>query len=273
VLLLYLEDHLDDAAGYNAGAAVVESKLGPHLYRPPGGGSSCVELPLDLTRDDVLQAGRQVIIVSGCGEGQAWPSVAFQWAQHEETRPRGFEGFPGCGPDFDRATYDATLIRYFEDSTALTAGASQFGQASADDGIDPHTARQMALCGVDLLGLDQLVPSDGRLEKLVWSWARGEPRRRRNCAIQRASGRWKAIACEGRYRVVCREDAEWSVTRNPHPVKRAERVCERRGKQHAVPRTGFEGQLLDDELERRGAARALLGYRRINRHWTALDQR
>src|SRR3954453_15246532 len=66
VLLLYAEDHLDGAEGYDAAAGPIGDRLGPLLYRPapPASGSACAKLPLTLSRDAVLAAGAQVVIVS-----------------------------------------------------------------------------------------------------------------------------------------------------------------------------------------------------------------
>jgi hypothetical protein len=275
VLLLYLEDHLDTKAGYDAGAAAVEAKLGGLLYRPPGGGASCRQLPLNLSRDRILAAGKQVIIVSGCGIGTAWPAVVFDWSAHKEERPRGYTDFPRCGPDFDRTTYDHTLIRYFEDSTGLTAGGSTVGAASRDDGITPQTAARMARCGVDLLGMDQLLPEDGRLDALVWSWAPGEPRDQGGgCAVQRHDGRWVARPCTERHPVACRAPSgAWSVAGPAVSAASAAARCRSVKKAHAVPRTGYEGQLLRLAMAHARAAEVWLGYRRIGASWVALDSR
>jgi hypothetical protein len=196
VILLYLEDHLGDAAHHDAAAKMIEDTIGPRVYRPAAGG--CRELPLTLTRNAVRGAGKQVLIVGGCGAGAAYQGLAFNWGQHVETRPIGFAGPPTCGPDFPRATWDATIVRYFEDSTWLTEGASYVGQSTRDDGLTPATTAALVRCGVDLLGFDQLLPDDGRLAAAVWSWAPGEPRAGggRRCVVQRPSdGRWEARRC------------------------------------------------------------------------------
>jgi hypothetical protein len=195
VILLYLEDHLGDATGHDAGAQMIESEIGPRVYRPSGGG--CQELPLDLTRNAVRAAGKQVVIVGGCGVGAAYQGLAFSWDKHVETRPVGFEGPSGCGPDFPRSVWDATLVRYYEDSTFLTDGASYAGQSTRDDGLTPATTTALVRCGVELLGFDQLLPGDGRLDAAVWSWADGEPRAGAGrCVVQRPSdGRWEMRHC------------------------------------------------------------------------------
>ena len=143
VLLLYIEDHID--SGYDTAAAAIKSELGSLVYPTGATGGACQKLPLSLTRDDVLAAGAQVVIVSGCGTGSAWRSVAFDWSNHVEDRPHAYKGLPTCGPSdatgdhYSRATYDSTLVRYYEDSTWLTTGAAQFGAASVDDGLTPDT--------------------------------------------------------------------------------------------------------------------------------------
>jgi len=212
VILLYLEDHLGAQDGHDAGAKMIEDTIGPRVYRPAGGG--CQELPLDLTRDAVRAAGKQVVIVGGCGAGAAYQGLAFSWDKHVETRPIGFEGPPGCGPDFPRPVWDATLVRYYEDSTFLTDGGSYAGRSTRDDGLTPETTTALVRCGADLLGFDQLLPADGRLDAAVWSWAPGQPRpgRGRRCVVQRPS------------------DARWEMRR-----------CSRKlGPAAGLPRTGYE---------------------------------
>jgi hypothetical protein len=199
VVLLYLEDHLGSAAHHDAAAKMIENTIGPRVYRPAAGG--CRELPLTLTRNAVRAAGKQVLIVGGCGAGAAYQGLAFAWDKHAETRPVAFAGPPSCGPDFTRATWDGTLVRYYEDSTWLTDGASYAGQSTRDDGLTPATTTALVRCGVDLLGFDQLLPGDGRLAAAAWSWAPGEPRTGggRTCVVQRpGDGRWEARRCSRR---------------------------------------------------------------------------
>ena len=257
VLLLYLEDHLDNQAGYDAAAADVENVLGTRLYRPAPTDGACVPLPLDATRASARESGAQVIVVSSCGMGAMWPTVAFDWsARHEEERPRGYRDFPDCGPDFTRADYDDKLIRYFEDSTQLTATASGTGASSVDDGISPATAAAMTRCGVDLFGLDQVEVDDPRFASLVWSWAPGEPRRRPGCAAQYA-GRWYSLRCSRRLRVACRlPDGRWRVPSRKGTHVKAASVCRRARGTWDVPRTGYEAQQLRVAMERVRASRA-----------------
>lgn len=273
VLLLYLEDHLDNKQGYDSAADIVREELGGLLYRPRGQG--CTQLPLELTRDRVRAAGAQVVIVGNCGIGAKWPSVTFDWsAVHGETRPQDYTDYPRCGPDFSRTDYETKLIRYFEDSTKLTGTAGE-----PDDGITPDTAAAMARCGVDLVGLDQLVPDDGRLKSLVWSWAPRQPKRGDGrCAIQRVdgkrpAGRWFARSCVRRRAAACRRDDRWLVPDGRVRQEAARKHCRAKNAKHAVPRTGRETQRLRVAMERAGVEAAWLGYRREGGRWMALDRR
>src|SRR3954453_6686588 len=234
VLLLYLEDHLDGAADHDAATAAIRTALGDVIYTPPAG-AGCTKLPLSVSRDDLLSAGKQVIIVdTGCGAGSAWPGIAFDWSDHVENgSAAAFRDFPDCGPDHTRAVYDATLVRYYEDSTWLSATVD----GGEPGGLTPAIAAAMARCGVDLFGFDQLLPHDGRLDALVWSWAPDEPRAGGgDCAAQRPDGRWVADACRTPRPLACRSDADasWTVAMGTCP----------RGTRFAVPRTGYENSLL-----------------------------
>ena len=259
VLFLYAEDHLDDAAGYDAGAAVLREQLGSLLYTPRGTG--CTELPDTLTRDDILAAGAQVVVVSDCGPGTGWNSTAHAWSDHLESRPQGYEGYPSCGPDFTREQYDTRLIRYFEDSTFLTSGASEVGYTSRDDGLTPETTRAMTQCGVELFGFDQLLPGDGRLEAMTWSWVGGVPDSG-DCAISRGTdGRWETASCRTPYPQACRTQAgDWLVARR----------CDKAGATFAAPRTARENTLLREAAGDRSVALALSG---ASSGWRALDPR
>ena len=260
VLLLYVEDDivaptaLDPRDGHAAVQADLLRQLGPVLYRPrPSAGKSCATLPLGLSRKQVLAAGKQVVVVSGCASG--WGGAIFDWGPVAvEGRPHGYRDFPACDQDengdgktdFPRSTYSSRLVRYFEDSTFATAATASAGAASTDDGITPQTAGRMIRCGVDKIDFDQLLPDDGRLNALVWSWASGAPNRAAgDCAVQRADGRWVTRPCAERRPTSCRRrDGSWVVVPGTIPYRAAHARCAARGATFAAPRTGYENQLL-----------------------------
>ena len=231
VLLLYLENQLGGEEGSTAAAGAIEREIGDLVFRPQGPSGSCVDLPKEATREDVLDAGKQVLIVSNCGAGAAWRSWSFGWSDHKETRPHGFS----CHADFTQDDYDRTIVRYFEDDTWLTSAASNTPAASRDHGIDAATAAEMTRCGVDLTGFDQLTPTDGRLAASVWSWAQGE-NVAGSCAAQRPSdGRWTVEPCVQRRRFVCRSSSGTYSTSKPLRGDRPPAGC-------GAPRTGYENE-------------------------------
>ena len=268
VLLLYVEDNVDTAAGYGPTAQALGEGLrdanGKSLiYKPPSGGA-CADLPLSVTRADILAAGRQVVLVSGCGDGAAWRGLVFNWNNVEvEERNHGYRDHPTCDqdpdgdgrPDFTRDVYATKLVRYYEDSTWVSQAASNVGLASTDDGLTPEVTRRMVRCGVDLIGFDQILPSDGRLDAAVWSWARDEPSRAGDCAIQRGDGRWIARRCIKRHQAACRRpDGRWIVTLSSIPQSAATAACRQVSGSPALPRTGAENQALLDAARAAGAA-------------------
>ena len=100
-------------------------------------------------------------------------------------------------------------MRYYEDSTFLTDGASYVGQSTRDDGLSPATTTALVRCGVDLLGFDQLLPGDGRLDAAVWSGRRASraPARtplRRAAPVGRALGDAPLLEEAGRAHRACR---------------------------------------------------------------------
>lgn len=256
VLLLYVEDHLYQARGTDAdhlrahdtAAADLEAHLGERIYRPAGG---CGRLPLDLTRQDVLAAGKQVVLVAkDCGRGAAWGSLVFDWSRpaHEEARPRRFDART-CGPDFTRAQYDATLIRYYEDTTLVSAGLWPTGAASLDDGLTPATTRAMVGCGVDLFGFDQILPADGRLQAMVWAWS---PRRDRCAALGDAPDPWQARKCDQTRAYGCRTaEGDWTVLGPAGPWSGGAATCAAAGATFTTPRTGWENRRLVEAADGR----------------------
>lgn len=237
VILLYFEDDLG-SGGHDPAAAVIEAELGDLVYRPAAPG--CNQLPLELTRAAVRAAGKQVVIVSDCGRGAAWQGLVFAWDEHVEARPVGFDPRT-CGPDFTPEQYASTIVRYFEDSTVVSATLYPTGASSLDDGLTPETTAAMVRCGVDLFGFDQLLPDDGRLDALVWSWA---PHRTR-CAVHRPNGHWRALPCRRKRPYACRDaSGAWLVTSRAGRRRGGRAACRKAGARFVMPRTGAQNAAL-----------------------------
>jgi len=199
-----------------------------------------------LTRDQVLARGAQVVLVanSGCGQGNAWRSLAFSWRNHVEQTPHGFRDFPDCGPDFTRSDYDTKLVRYYEDSTFVSAatGPTESPAQAQDQMLTPQRVADMTGCGVDLFGFDQILPDDGRIEASIWSWAPDQPDATGGrCTLQRGDGRWVTASCQGLHPAACRTATGWTVTAQAIPYEAAAPTC--RGA-FDLPRTGYDNSLL-----------------------------
>ena len=253
VLLLYVEDNVDATAGYGPTSAVLDSKLRDAkgrslIYKPPAG-PNCADLPLSATRQSVLAKAAQVVLVSGCGQGSAWRGLVWNWGNtHVESGSNdGYRDAPVCDldaggrPRFGRDVYAAKLVRVFEDSTWLSATVG----GGESDGLTPEVTRRMVRCGVDLFGFDQLLPEDGRLAALAWSWAPDEPSRAGDCRIQRADGRWIARRCTKRHQAACRRaDGTWVVPLAMVKADQTAHACKQRSAVPATPRTGAENEAL-----------------------------
>jgi hypothetical protein len=286
VLLLYVEDHLEPASlegaaapsdGHAEAARVLEetfvSSDGSRslVYHPPAG-AGCAPLPLSASREDVLAAGAQVVIVSGCDGDAGWRGAIFDWSSSHEESGQGGYACPAEG-GAERALYDSTLIRRFEDATWLSAMAGPGGEPYYEDGITAATAAEMTRCGVDLIDFDQILPADPRLEAVTWSWTAGQPGAAGRCAAQASDGGWHADDCAAPRRAACRAaDGTWSVTAVAERFRRATARCAELGATFAVPRNGRENDLLRQAREAEPGD-VWLAHRRVDGRWVALDAR
>jgi hypothetical protein len=225
---------------------------------------------MSLRRADVLAAGKQVVIMSGCGSG-AWNSTVFDDSVRSEEGNPEFAGYPACtSPSVVAADYGTKLVRYFEDSTLVSAAV-----AGGDPGhrFTVDEIRDMVRCGVNLYGLDQVDPSDPRLEAMVWSWAPNEPTSSaaRTCAFSGNDERFHAGACNGRLRFACvdRSTGEWFVTKRAATANDGRKVCQREhpGSEFAVPGSGNHAQRLADAKTAAGVTDVWLAYAVVDGAW------
>lgn len=255
VLLLYLEDNLGDAAGYDAAVAQLEAGLrradGSSLIFHPDSAATtadgCVDLPLGASRDDVLAAGAQVVMVGNCRSG--WASDVFGWDDNhvESGNTAAYRPFPACDASYDRGVYAIKLVRYYEDSTWVSATvAAESPSDHAAGALTPARVASMVRCGVNLFGFDQLLPGDGRLQASIWSWGEQQPDAAAgSCTVQGADGRWATEACGGRHLAACRDaSGAWSLTAKAVPARDAIKACGKQASAFAVPRSGEENSRL-----------------------------
>lgn len=253
VIMLYLEDELKEPAAYASAVATLESTLrrpgGESLvYQPnPGrrGPNGCAPFPLDASRDDVRRSGARVMLVSSCVP--AWSVDVFDWDgwEVESGSTPNYQPYPTCDATYGTAVYAAKLVRYFEDSTLIGALSTPMRPPPNPEALTPAKVQAMTNCGVNLLGFDQLLPEDGRIQASLWSWAPDEPRAGAgNCTLQRADGRWQAAPCEEAHPAACLSaGGAWLVTASV-PFAAAAPACAAIRSSFALPRTGEQNSRL-----------------------------
>jgi poly(3-hydroxybutyrate) depolymerase len=300
VVILYLEAHLDEQidqippAGtvpFDVTADIVESVLGSSsakdlIFRPAEHASSCGDdsLPLSattswvaLTRQQILDAGKQVLIITGtCGNGAKWPALAHNkdargGIHYTETSENTYAGFayPQCQASdgaFSASEYANKWTRFFEDSTWLSAIVNGPSQP-----ITAPQLREMMRCGVNMPSLDQITPSDPRLAAFVWSWRVGEPDANpdRHCARQGSDGRFAAEDCTRPLRFACVSSADprdWQIAAPAGAWNAASCPA---GYAFGVPRTGNFNEFLKQAKAAAGVADVWLNYTNSGGDWTA----
>jgi hypothetical protein len=260
VILLYLDDNFGPAAAYTEATQELDAGLvrpdgSSLIYRPtPSTISSggCAQLPLNTSRDQVREAGRQVILVAAdCASG--WSSDVFSWRNEEveSGSTSGFRPYPTCDATYSGEAYATHLVRYFEDSTFVSAVTNPTRTPAEDqaNALSPTDVSWMTSCGVNLFGFDQILPDDGRLAAAVWSWADGQPRPNHGqCAFQGADGRWSIGDCAAIRPAACTTTGGTWVLSAPTDYSGAAMACSSKGATFNLPRTGVQNSVLHTML-------------------------
>lgn len=179
VIILYIEDHVDGE--YQKLWEVLQSKLGEKFYKSNG----CSALPNSLSPQEVLKAGKQVVLWKdgGCSNYAPLANTAFT----------------GLGG----------MSRVWEDRTGIGAIGEVFG-GTAVSRLEADDIRREFNSGRNLVNLDDLTYDDGRLEAGIWSWDQNEPNNggddsiEQDCAVQWQNGRWDDQGCDMSYFHACK---------------------------------------------------------------------
>ena len=246
VVLLYLENQMYDAnpvAGkwqaHDIATRLIRQQLGRFVYQPPAGqpAGTCAPMPYDLTSDDILAAGKRLLLVGNCGPA-GWNDWVYTRgpAWDESGNPTHYGG-TDCARDQQGMRTHSVFRRWYEESPWLEAMTDATQVLTAD-----ATAR-MVRCGANLIGFDQLQPFDGRLQAFVWSWASGEPSASSGaCAFQGSDSRFHASGCDVQRHFACASpDGSFHVTSasGSWPDGFAACPAEFAGSRYAVPPNGL----------------------------------
>jgi hypothetical protein len=253
VLLLYLEDEMKSSPAYASTIATLDKVLrrpdgSSLIYRPDPAqraANGCVPLPLGVSRDDVRAAGARVLLVGSCAPG--WSADVFDWnASHVESgSTSAYQPYPSCDATYGAGVYDTELVRYYEDSTLVSALLDPTRPPVNPESLTPAKVHTMTECGVNLYGFDQLLPEDGRIQSSLWSWAPDEPRAAAGgCTLQGLDGRWVAAPCADAHPAACvSSGGAWTIT-SPVAYADAPAACTATGATFALPRAGDQNARL-----------------------------
>jgi hypothetical protein len=273
VLLVYLENQLynggaiaSDTLAHDTAASIIHSALGSYVFQPPRDmkAGTCASMPYATSRADILQAGKQVLLVGNCGPG-AWNQWVFtrgpKW--DESGNPTTY-GAKDCAADQAAREHHSSFRRWYEESPWLEA------MTDATQELTASTTAQMVRCGANIIGFDQLQPFDGRLAAMVWSWAPDQPAAAGgDCAEQGSDSRFRVADCGQRLPFACVDSSlDWHVTKAVGRWRDGQKVCARefRGSSFGVPPNGYRNAQLA-ALD--GGRSVWLNYSRSGGSWTA----
>jgi hypothetical protein len=250
VVLLYLENNLDgNLQAHDIAAQELADHLGNLVARPPAG-QPCAPIDTSTSAAALRAVGHRVLIVGNCGPG-AWGTWVHErgnastWVESGSGPGDDYPGLNGCAAERARTGARHAIVRWYEDSTWLTAMVDgESGQLTTTE------ATAMAKCGATLIGFDQLEPSDPRLPAIVWSWAVNAPAAAPSaaaCAASAADTRFHDEGCGGAHAFACSTGPNiWNVTAATGPWANGAATCaaEHPGSTFAVPANGWENSLL-----------------------------
>lgn len=217
VIILYIEDYSEGHHKdlYNQ----INDRIGNKIYASGG----CVDVPDTLTKDQVLNAGKQVVLWKdkGCANYGPLYSVAFS----------------GLG-NIDRIWEDAT-------TNGWIAGIFNGGV----DRLSASDVREAYATGANIVNLDDMSVNDSRLKAGIWSWGENEPNNAggEDCAHQRSDGRWNDISCDRTYFYACQSnnDDTWAISNYDGSWSDGDAACENLGNyRFSVPTNSLENEKL-----------------------------
>jgi hypothetical protein len=136
--------------------------------------------------------------------------------------------------------------------------------------LTASTTAQMVKCGANIIGFDQLQPFDGRLEAMVWSWAKDQPSAAGgDCAEQGEDARFRVANCHRQLPFACVDSSlDWHVTRDKGRWEAGLATCAREypGSTFGVPPNGYRNAQL---AAASGGRSVWLNYSRSGSTWVA----
>src|SRR3990167_3204865 len=249
IVLLYIERMLSRHEPRLAHS--LKTYLGDYIYkasntRKPDGSltTACISLPRTLTKNDVLNAGKQLLIITkGCSGPtyeeedkykEIWNDDVFAGTGDVPHYPftliytlfENFTPYPDCGisTTFNIDPLHTSLWRVWDDRTI------QSNPDKKHKPINPMDMPELLRCGINWPALDMLTPDDPRLAAAIWSWAPDYPRQEGGrCAIYKDSEGFQNIDCDQTIRAyACQDELSraFKVVRMTGTWQEGERFCQ-----------------------------------------------
>lgn len=219
VIILYIEDHTDGRQQELLN--ILNDKLAGKIYAS----GSCKSVPDTLTKAQVLQAGKQVVLWKdgGCSSNAGMAALAYT----------------GLG----------NIQRIWEDRTSIGTISGFFsGSVNHIDAADVALAFKT---GGNIVNLDNMVTTDGRLQAGVWSWDTNEPNNHngnQDCAVQWGNGRWDDTECGNSFPYACHIPGTntWAVTQQSGAWNGGAAACAALGNGYVfdVPTNSYDNEQL-----------------------------
>lgn len=197
VVLLYIENFLDGQEQRLTTA--LQSYLGDFIYTPTLAtpnrvSNTCMSMPADISKAQILNAGKQLLIVTkGCTNKSSNGNQNQSFADYVFTGIGGIPYFEDTFLDGKIGLFDErdcgniifsadknhnSLWRVLEDRTFIGNISGKAKELTAED------MKPLLTCGVNWPTFDMLKPDDERLYAAVWSWAKLYPQPNAgNCAF------------------------------------------------------------------------------------------
>lgn len=294
IVLLYIERHVD---GHEPRlASEIEKYLGSFIYKPSllrkdPHSKNCVALPGDLTKAKILQAGKQLLIVTkGCDANphhkeenqfpENWNDYGFAGIGPIPAKPftfidgkiDQFTPSPDCAKSlFAADRHHVSMWRIFEDQRPSTN--------PLDKHIEDADMAPMMLCNINWQSFDMLKIADSRLSAAIWSWAINYPKNDNgHCAFYELGEGIKNTSCEDNvFSYVCLDSAsqQFKILNQSGLWKEGEKACQSADTNlhFATPVNGKQMGEIKSLMTAKGLTQVWLNYKTNEQNnWVANEQ-
>ncbi len=285
VLIVYLEQHID--GHYSEAYNELNEYLGDKIYTPTMAETlenklhhviPLYQLPTTiLTKNDVLQAGKNIIVVTK-GSFPTTPPLVFSSSEGNLEDPLDakiddFRPYPDCGTSttFKGDKNHLSMWRFFGDQAWFDALAD--GKAYP---VSVKDLQQEMHCPINEPNVDMLAPRDARLLAYIWSWAQSYPLGDGQCSVFDPTKHGIVnVACHvygKKDGLACFDNAnqQWQVMPGVYSTfAAANSVCKKLGLDYhfAMPVNG--SQMYQLSLKANGFDRIWLNYINNGQAWVA----